>query len=693
MRSPAGLPASRFPATVGLLRPGDDTRSDEGGAVDDAETPDTQPEPPAANVEAPRSRWPSLPPSARTEGGAHRSSGDDDLSFHVGDVVLSTYVIERQLGRGGMGAVYLGRDDVSGQRVAIKVLPAALAKEQGIRDRFVQEARALAALDHPGIVPLITFAQDGEDRFLVMKYVSGRSLDAHIDEHRVLSCDEARRILREVVTALGYAHDHGVVHRDIKPANVVVGDDGRIVVVDFGIARQLEGEKRLTQTGMLMGTPQYMSPEQIQGRNVDGRGDLYACGLVLFEMLSGRPPFDGDKTYEILKAHVEKPVPDLRTLRAEQLRLVPAGTLAPGVEGGVPDELVALVHALLEKDPAARPQRGEDVVDILDGKVALAPPPPPPPPTARFPLAPVPRPTTETPALAFDDRRDDEPIRAPANPAVGWAAALVLISAIAVAVIAALPSLLPLDEVDVVEATRTNELRFQVGALIARAEVAFEHGAFDDARVAVDTALHLDDANVEALLLRARILLAGNNRPAATASLRRLPPTLSPREARSRAALQALIDAPVAVPIAEAVVDDNAPQRAKVPALEPPPRPKVPALVEPPARPKAHQPKARPRPSELSDAVLGAIMHTSSARAKRCYVEHLLSIDGTAEGEVTLAVTVVPAGSVSAASVKKSPFTNDAFHECLVEATKIWKFKTFDGDDDVVVQKLYFRPG
>ena len=152
--------------------------------------------------------------------------------------------------------------------------------------------------------------------------------------------------------------------------------------------------------------------------------------------------------------------------------------------------------------------------------------------------------------------------------------------------------------------------------------------------------------------------------------MQRLPATLAAPEEGVRAALQALIDEPVPLPDAGTpLVDDKTPKR------------------------RAHVPKARPRPAELSDAALSAITRTSSTRASRCYVEHLLSIDGTAEGEVTLAVTVLPAGTVSAAAIKKTPFTNDAFHSCLMEATKIWKFPIFDGDDDVVLQKLYFRPG
>ncbi|MDP2339801.1 MAG: protein kinase [Deltaproteobacteria bacterium] len=537
--------------------------------------------------------------AARTQGPrAHQD--DDDVGFVAGDIILSIYVIEKQLGRGGMGTVYLGRDDVSGQRVAIKVLPGALAKERDIRDRFIQEARALAALDHPGIVPLITFAQEGDDRFLVMKYVGGRTLDAQITEQRVLACDEARRVVRELVTALGYAHDHGVVHRDIKPANVVVGEDGRVVLVDFGIARKLEGaafvgKGRLTQTGMLMGTPQYMSPEQIEGKPVDGRADLYACGLLLFEMLTGGPPFDGDKTFDVLKAHVEKPVPDVRDLRRCNADVDPM----------IPDDLVALVHALLQKDPKDRPQTGKAVLDILDGKVTLTGPSSSSPPAARETkeLRPITRPTSQTPALAFQDHDDDDddPIDVPSNPAVRWAASFLLLGIVGAAAIA-------------VMANRSDVVVADVDAGVVPVAAIIEP----------------------------------------------VPTVKAPAE----------LVPPVKAPV---VVEE--PKVARKPVK------------------KARAPKVLARPAELSDQALGAITSSSKARSSRCYVEHLLSIDSTAEGEVTLAVTIATTGTVTRAAVKKSAFSSSEFHDCLIEAVKLWKFQAFDGDDDVVIQKLRFKPG
>lgn len=274
---------------------------------------------------------------------------DEGERFPPGTLILRQYRTVRRLGEGGMGSVYLARDDLSGQEVAVKVLPAALAREADIRERFVQEARALAALDHPAIVPLVTFARDGDDHFLVMKYVAGRSIEALIDEKGALDLDTCRQVFTTVVEALGYAHARGVIHRDVKPANVLLSDEGRIFLVDFGIAKS-ETSTRLTQTGMLMGTPQYMSPEQISGHVIDGRSDLYAAGLLLFEMLTGRPPFTGDKTFVILRQHVEAPVPDPRELR----------------KGEIPRELLVVVDALLKKDPNQRPKDAAATLALLE---------------------------------------------------------------------------------------------------------------------------------------------------------------------------------------------------------------------------------------------------------------------------------------------------------------------------------------
>jgi serine/threonine-protein kinase len=170
--------------------------------------------------------------------------------------------------------------------------------------------------------------------------------------------------MRALLGALGFAHARGVIHRDVKPSNLIIEGDltaqHRIFLVDFGIAKKEESTDKLTQTGMLMGTPQYMSPEQISGHVVDGRSDLYAAGLVMFEMLCGRPPFDGQKTFQVLRAHVEQPVPDMAEARGSAL----------------PDEIVALTQLLLAKDPDDRPADATAAIALLDGTAAFPSRPP-----------------------------------------------------------------------------------------------------------------------------------------------------------------------------------------------------------------------------------------------------------------------------------------------------------------------------
>ncbi|MFZ9888465.1 MAG: protein kinase domain-containing protein, partial [Myxococcota bacterium] len=276
--------------------------------------------------------------------------------FAPGTMLLRQYRVVEKLGQGGMGAVYRARDDVSGQEVAVKVLPAGLARDPHLRERFVQEAQALASLDHPAIVPLVTFARNDDDHYLVMKYVAGRSLESVIAQQGALPVEVVRDIFRALLEALAYAHDRGVIHRDIKPANVLLDENGKVLLVDFGIARR-ETSTRLTETGILMGTPQYMSPEQIQGRGAERHSDLYAAGLLLFEMLTGRPPFVGIEVFTLLRHHVESPVPDPTSLRG----------------GDIPAPLLVTVEALLRKNPAHRPANAQAALALMDAPVTSLP--------------------------------------------------------------------------------------------------------------------------------------------------------------------------------------------------------------------------------------------------------------------------------------------------------------------------------
>src|SRR5678815_2781486 len=214
----------------------------------------------------------------------------DRLVSALGD----RYRIERELGKGGMATVYLAEDLRHGRKVAVKVLLPELAAVLGA-ERFLSEIHVTAALQHPHILPLFDSGQANGQLYYVMPYVEGESLRTRLAREKQLPIDEAIRITREVASALDYAHRRGVIHRDIKPENILL-QDGTALVADFGIALAVSkaGGTRLTQTGLSLGTPHYMSPEQATGDHaVDGRSDIYSLGAALYEMLTGDPPFTG----------------------------------------------------------------------------------------------------------------------------------------------------------------------------------------------------------------------------------------------------------------------------------------------------------------------------------------------------------------------------------------------------------------
>ncbi len=233
------------------------------------------------------------------------------------DALAERYPIERQLGRGGMATVYLARDVKHYRQVALKVLHPELAAGLGA-ERFLREIRIEAGLQHPNILPLHDSGEVGGYLYYVMPYVSGESLRGRIARHGPLPVPEALRIAEEVADALGHAHERGVVHRDIKPENILLSG-GHALVADFGIAKAVEaaGDARLTETGWGMGTPAYMSPEQILGEAVDGRSDLYALSCVLFEMLAGEPPFVGGNARAVFTRHQTEPARSLRVVRPD----------------------------------------------------------------------------------------------------------------------------------------------------------------------------------------------------------------------------------------------------------------------------------------------------------------------------------------------------------------------------------------
>ena len=272
----------------------------------------------------------------------------DPLFLEFQSAVAGRYSLERELGRGGMGVVYLAREVRLDRPVAIKLLPPELAAQDRLRDRFLREARTAARLSHPYIVPIHAVDEADDFVFYVMAYVDGETLAQRVAARGPLAAADATRIMREVAWALAYAHAQGVVHRDVKPANILLerGTE-RAMVTDFGIARATHAGGE-TIVGELLGTPEYMSPEQASGEQVDGRSDLYALGAVGYFALTGKPPFTAPTTQAVLAQQITKPAPSVA---------------AGGID--VPGSLARVIDQCLEKDVERRPPTGEALADAL----------------------------------------------------------------------------------------------------------------------------------------------------------------------------------------------------------------------------------------------------------------------------------------------------------------------------------------
>jgi serine/threonine-protein kinase len=264
-------------------------------------------------------------------------------------LVDSRYRVRHRIGSGGMADVYCAEDTHLGRQVALKMLHRRFAQDSEFVERFRREARAAAGLQHPNVVGVYDRGEHEGTYYIAMEYLSGRTLkdivqaDAPLDQRRVIDLGV------QILAAAGFAHRRGVIHRDFKPHNVMVDDDGAAKVTDFGIARA--GASEMTETGSIMGTAQYLSPEQAQGQAVTAASDLYSIGVMLYEMLTGRLPFTGDSAVSIALKHLQEPPPPMSL---------------PGNGPGVEPNLENVVMGALAKDPAARWQSAEDFAEALE---------------------------------------------------------------------------------------------------------------------------------------------------------------------------------------------------------------------------------------------------------------------------------------------------------------------------------------
>ncbi|MFN2590338.1 MAG: serine/threonine-protein kinase, partial [Actinomycetota bacterium] len=229
------------------------------------------------------------------------------------------YRIESVLGRGGMGVVYLAEDTRLGRKVALKLLSPDLGADERFRDRFIRESRMAAGLEHPNIVPVHEAGDHDGQLYIAMRYIEGSDLGAVVERDGPLAAERVAPIVEQVAEALDTAHDRGLIHRDVKPANILIepGRRDRAYLTDFGVTKRAGSRSGLTQTGQFMGTVDYMAPEQIEGKELDGRADQYSLGCVVYECLTGEPPFVKDSEVATIYAHLRDAPPRVTAKRAE----------------------------------------------------------------------------------------------------------------------------------------------------------------------------------------------------------------------------------------------------------------------------------------------------------------------------------------------------------------------------------------
>ena len=256
------------------------------------------------------------------------------------EILLDKYTVHERIGAGGMAEVFRGHHEKLGRDVAIKVMHTSLAGDAQFTARFEREARLAASLRHRNIVQVYDFDKQGDRLFLVMEYINGGTLKQRLEDIKstggCLPLTEISRTMQQVANALDYAHSQGMLHRDLKPANILLDQAGDAYITDFGIARLLESEE-ITRSGSILGTPDYMSPEQCEGKPLTFASDLYSLGIILFELLTGETPFDADSPLAILQKHIHEPVPPLSQYRKD-----------------LPTGLDSVLQKALSKDPEKR---------------------------------------------------------------------------------------------------------------------------------------------------------------------------------------------------------------------------------------------------------------------------------------------------------------------------------------------------